>query len=86
MEKQSVIAVRKLCFIDIARCRPQLTTCWATKAQKAQSKFMLRAFCAFCAFLWLSAVLHTWLGVFLEEVADVDREALQFFIKGLPGS
>ncbi len=31
----------------------------------------------------LRAVLHTGFGVFLEEVADVDREAFELFVEGL---
>ena len=31
----------------------------------------------------LGAVLHAGLGVFLEKVADVDCETLEFFIEGL---
>ena len=29
------------------------------------------------------AVLHAWLGVFLEEVADVDRETFEFLVERL---
>jgi hypothetical protein len=49
--KHGIIAVRKLCFIDIARCRPQLTTGKPQKAQEAQNKgeSILLLFCASCA-------------------------------------
>ena len=39
--------------------------------------------CAVCASLWLSSVLHARLGVFLEEVADINSEAFQLLIKSL---
>jgi hypothetical protein len=32
---------------------------------------------------FLSPVLHARLGVFLEKIADVDREALEFLVESL---
>src|SRR5687768_4870047 len=80
-------------LLQIARCRPQLTTSpgpspscdkiSATKKHKRhktakdQNKFSWSlSFCAFCAFLWLSPVLHARLGVFLKKVTYIYCEAL----------
>lgn len=34
----------------------------------------------------LGAVLHTGLGIFLKEVADIDREAFEFLVESLTGA
>ena len=53
----------------------------AVSHQRGHAPFLTcSVLCAFCAFLWLSAELHAWLRVFLEEVSDVDSEAFQLLI------
>lgn len=78
-------------FLGITCCRPQATSLKPPKA--AKEKRLERIAQAFryeplvtYARLWLSAILHARLGIFLEEVADVDGKPLQLLVKRLSRS
>ncbi len=55
---------------------PRVDNALAAKKHKRHKRFHHPlCLCASCAFLRLRSVLHPWLGIFLEEVADIDRQA-----------
>ena len=85
--ESAALRLQALGLLEIDHCRPQLTIFHPQKAQKTQKErrfeFDPQTSCNMCLCFVLGSVLHAGFGVFLEKVADVDREAFEFFVESL---